>query len=475
MNLNNNKVFIWTILIIVAIGITNIFIKKDLLILFEALAIIFLIGIYVYINETRLFLFSFWTIMLSKLFSQYIPQAEYSLYIFIIILILKLLEKKIIRNQKLKCDKLIIVLTSILFIINIISVIYNGYSLSISLILFSALKKFSFIILYIFYLNADISSKSIILNFKIMFIFALLQFPILVIQYLLGTIPDDIAGMFGTSGTGILLQYFINIMILLPIINRDSKKIKMPSIVFAAMILFYCAISEVKFGFIVVPFIYVLSLILEGKYLKTILNSIILIFTLGVIYGFFISIYPEHDFLNNVDFSEEYLETAYGNDAVNRSDFMPLLNRIVLQSKYKRAFGTGLGTVNPSSRDSLEGPVAKEYSYMNIHFFSLPYSIIENGIIGTIVWIVIYIYILLSNLYIFFKERNSKTSIIILICLVTFIFIYYNSSIITSNIIITQVWFILTSINSEKIKGYSIEKIKKIQPENKILSSEDIF
>lgn len=468
MKLNKNVMFVLIIFVMMAIGVANILIKKNILIFVEVLLGIGLIGIYVYINEKRLFLFSFWSVMLSELISEYIPQMEYSLYFFSILLVFKLLEKKFIKKEKFNLNKLIIILTIMLFLINVISVIYNGYSLSISLILFGTLKKFSFIILYIFYINADISDRCIVLNFKLMFIFALIQFPILIGQYLFGITQDNISGTFGNSGTGILLQYFMNIMILLPIINKECKKIKISYLLFAVMILFYCAIAEVKLGFIIIPFVYVLILISEGRYVKLILNSIILIFTLAVIYSFFVKIYPEHDFIKKIDFSKSYLENAYGAEAVNRSNFMPLLNRTILQSRYKRAFGTGIATANPSSVESLEGPIAREYSYMNIHFFSLPYSIIENGLIGTIIWLGIYVYILMSNLYKYFKQRNSKCAVSILICIVTFIFIYYNSSMNTSNVIIMQVWFILSSIAPEK-RVYSIDEIKESSLKNKIL------
>lgn len=293
----------------------------------------------------------------------------------------------------------------------------------------------------------NVEKKYININMKLILVYSLIQFPLIIFQFISNTNRDDISGLFGKSGTGILIQFFLYILVLIIVNKENFIKIKNFQLVFVSLLLMYSALAEVKIGFILIPLIYLMTMFLKKGSFRTILAILIIGLLISVSYKGFIKFYPDQNLFESSEELVDYAKNAYGIDSVNRFGFMNLLKNTVLTNKFKMYFGTGLGTTNPSNINILAGEVAIEYDYLNLHFFTLPLNIVENGIIGTIIWISIYINILAKNIYIYFKKRTDKSIINIMSIIITVIFIIYNSSIISSSIIILILWLILVVNN----------------------------
>ena len=410
--------------------------------------IISFIGIYVYINETRLFIITIWLVLLSPKLAEINGIFAYIPYALYILLIIKIFEKKFIAKEKIFINKYLGFTTLGLLLINAVSLIYNNYDTNIILLTFTFLKKFSYIIFYIFFTNMNVEKKYININMKLILVYSLIQFPLIIFQFISNTNRDNISGLFGKSGTGILIQIFLYILVLIIVNKENFIKIKNFQFVFVSLLLMYSALAEVKIGFILIPLIYLMTIFLKKGSFRTILAILIIGLLISVSYKSFIKFYPDQNLFGSSEEFVDYAKNAYGVDSVNRFGFMNLLKSTVLTNKFKMYFGTGLGTTNPSNINILAGEVAIEYDYLNLHFFTLPLSIVENGIIGTIMWISIYIYILAKNVYMYFKKRTDKSIINIMSIIITVIFIIYNSSIISSSIIILILWLILV-VNNE--------------------------
>lgn len=444
------KFDILTITILLITVIISILLKNNIVILLEVIFIgVIFIG-FIYINEKILLIFSILGILLTPAVSNFNGSLSNIPYIVMSLLFIKLLEKKIILKQKIQFNKVIILSTLMLFIINIFSLVYNHYNTSIMLIILYSLKKFSFLILYLFFINVDITKKNIKNILNIIIIFGLIQYFAVVIQFAEGLRQDRLGGMFGDFGTGIMIQ-FLTIMLILITVLKD-KIIKIPFLDFIVVIfsLIYSAMGEVKIGFIIIPFIYFLVLLLKGEKIKIIITICLLFFSLIIIYPFFVELYPGQDILLSSTETEEYLENAYGFNQVNRTGFLPLLKSTVIDTSEKQLFGTGLTTLNRSKVASLQGFIMKKYDYLNIDFFALPYSITENGMLGTFIWLMIYIYIFIINIKEYLINKSIKSIVNIALIIDTFVFIFYNSSILTSFSIILTLWVIISYFNSEK-------------------------
>lgn len=453
MKKNERNILLIIIISILMATLASLEMKVNFLVILLFIIIIMLASFFIYISEKRLFYFTFWGTIISTFLSNYASVMSYYMYFSIILISIKLFEKKFIRKQKIIYDKVIISLSMILLLINIISLFYNNYKISFILAIFYILKRFSYVVLYLFFMNMNIDKRVLSKNVKLLLVYAIIQIPIILLQFLSGNIhQDNITGLFGISNTGPVLQYLIIIMCIVTVFNNNKFFSRCFELGMVVYILLYSAVAEVKLGFIITPIIYLLILLLQRKYFKfSAMIAVILIVFVNV-YSLFNMLYPDQDFFNSSSYTKSYLESAYYGGTLNRVGFMEKIEGTVLDTSYKKLFGTGLGTGNRSKVSILEGPVFRQYRTMNIDFFTLPYSIIENGIVGTCIWIGVYIYILLKYFLKYLLDKNNKKNILIIIIgIVTLSFMFYNNSMTQTNFIILITWLVI-SICNEKIK-----------------------
>ena len=115
----------------------------------------------------------------------------------------------LIKNKKFEDDMVLKYLISLSLVLGILPLILN-FDINITNIIYALLKRYSFIIIYIYikcssldYINID-QMLSFILK-----VVLLINLPIFVVQFIQGVDRDFICGMFGDNMTGIICQLFL--------------------------------------------------------------------------------------------------------------------------------------------------------------------------------------------------------------------------------------------------------------------------
>ncbi|WP_346975753.1 hypothetical protein, partial [Clostridium perfringens] len=311
-------------------------------------------------------------------------------------------------------------------------------------ILYSIFKKYGFLILIVFLTNIK---KFNILNSidKIMSFFILLNFPIFIIQFFYGIDRDFITGFLGNNFTGIIFQMII-IVLCIKLAKYYNGKSSIKTILFwSSLALLYSALAEVKFGFFVLVIIISYYFIFLKKGLKSILILIVLSITIITSYKIYMQNYSYQNFLD-VNYLEYYLvEQNYSGESLNRFGFKKRIDYEVFNNnKYKEYLGAGIGVGNPSDFKFLKGNININYDYLKYYWFTLPYLYLETGIIGTVLFILIYIYSIIKFAKDIKKDELSLS--LFLIGIVNILFIIYNNSILSY-----EIPFIYWAIYSEYI------------------------
>lgn len=402
-------------------------------------------------NDKMFIILLFLGFLLSPVLGNIVGVLNYIPHFLMFIIILKLMVKVTIKGEKLKVDKKIIILSVLLFSINLLGLIYSMTILNPILFVYAFIKKFGFIFIYIYFTNLDIEQEFKDKILKYIYWYCIIQFPIIVVQYYMGVDRDNITGLFGKNATGNAFQVFLLMLIVLLCLSKDiGRKTKF---IFFVLIMMFCALAEVKIGFIVVPLIYVIYIILSKKTIKTLIQTVIIILSCIMIYNLFVKLYPRHDFIRNQQMTSEYLTQTLGEGSINRFGYMEILENTMLYDNMKKMVGTGLGSTNPSeSLEILQGNIYIEYGYLKYYAFFMPYSIIENGFIGTTIYIVIYLILLIKSIVIYFKIKNRFSLCNILIIISTLVLLLYNNSL-SSFLVSFVLWFLISNnIQNEKIE-----------------------
>lgn len=431
-----NNILIFLSLIITCCLI-SIFLKINIMLLAQIGFLGFIFFLYLWKDEERLLYYSITISIISAFLGSFFGAFAYLPQIFLILLTIKLLEMVFIKKISLKIDKLI--LSIAFFMISLDTALYlvNTQG-NIILYIWTILKKYGFLIIYIYILNLN-NTKNLLLTidkiFKLMFI---IQFIWTFIQFKNNVFFDDITGVFGRRSTGEYATFLI--IYLLILLNRSNKnKNDMWFIVFLSLhILIYSVIAEVKLLMILFPLIIVLNILLKRKKIIDFIYILIILGLLGIGYDIYISLYPEQALQDSYSV-DKYLTKSYGvHTELNRLSCLgPLEKNGVLNGSMEKIFGKGLGMVHPSDMSLVQGPLYKQYEYLKIEWFTLPYLITESGIVGTMLYISIYI-IILIRMIINLSKNNCRT--LLCISVVSIIIIIYNSSMITSLRVPMFIW-----------------------------------
>lgn len=446
--MNKNKVLYGTILLYLLAFIGSLLLKVNFMVLLCIGVIGLVYTILAVMNEKILIIsglvisFLFYGLKdISGLF-QYLP-----LYITGLMLIDILFKKK-----KLPNDWTLKYLIGTSLILSLLPLILN-LDFNIINIIYSIIKRYSFIIIYIYIrcsdLECDIIEKIISYLLEIIL---LINIPLFIIQFIKGVDRDFICGLFGSNMTGIVCQLFI-IQLSIKLKNYYYSKISIFNmLLWVIIIIGYSAIAEVKFGFFVTAAFLAGFFIFIQKKLKSVLIILILgvIFVIG--YNFYMESYSKQDFMDK-DFVKNYLvDMNYSGESINRFGFITKIDNAIGSSSIDKLIGNGIGSGNPSNFDFLKGSINKKYDYLKYYWFSLPYLYVENGFIGMTVIMLIYMYILISN-YINFKTKNLELSLLsFLVGIVNFMFMIYSDSLLNySTVFITWCLFALaTKENARK-------------------------
>ncbi|MBX0313325.1 hypothetical protein [Planococcus glaciei] len=334
---------------------------------------------------------------------------------------------------------------------------------SLPIVAISAIKRFGFIILFVFALNITNLYKkySNLLNWLIVTILVV-NFLVAVVQYFQGIYnQDDITGFLGGNTTGVFMYLF---MFYLAILSGLHYYKKISTFLFFALTMIpiiYSAIAEVKIGFVSIAILLIVYLVFINKGLKSLLLLIATSFVFSWAYFFLISVYPEHDFLNMAFLDEYLVEQSYGGDGtINRFGFKPTVDAVVFEEKNSEIiFGKGLGSGNPSEMDILKGEVYRNFDYLKYSWFTLPYLYIETGWVGTIAYVLIYILPLIIALKAFKREKSMLAIIVILMSVTNFVFLPYNAGLFSYGVT-TIYWIYVAMLINDKKSAVTLVSIK---------------
>lgn len=377
-------------------------------------------------------------------FLQYIP-----IYIYLLMLVDIIIKKK---NKGLEIKLKWIVILSIF--LSVIPLILN-LDINIPNMLYAIMKRYCFIIIYLYVINSNVQYE-VLSNIitKPLGVLLVINVPIFIIQFINGTDRDFITGIFGDNMTGIVSQLLM-IQICIKLKDFYFKKIKLVNLFFWISIsVLYFAISEVKFGF------FVIVLFLSGFFIfiKRGFKSIFIIGLLALVmilgYNLYMQAYSKQNFLD-IEFVKNYLaQRSYSGAGLNRIGFKSTIDTIVFNNNIDELIGKGIGTGNPSDFKALQGSLYEEFGYLKYNWFLLSYIYVENGMLGIILFICVYIYALLKS-YRCYRETESEQSLLVfLITILTLMYLIYNSSILDYTIIfIYWSYFGLFCIEQQHIKN----------------------
>ena len=353
---------------------------------------------------------------------------------FCIILILLISRFKILKKTNNK--EYIIVAILMYFLISIMTSIINF--VPIRLVVYAIRNTFRgiiyfFAVIYYYDLN-DI--KKIFDNlfwFQVInFILALLEF------FILHTDQDSTNGIFGIGANGgnaicfstLISAYYINYYLK----NKEGKTLaKLLIVLFTTIV--HAAIGEQKIYFFNLAIFIIASIIILKFSIK---KAVLSLFLIGVLFlGLIIikKVYPTMyetmiDLNKLLLYSETIYESGYG---IPRIGAFKFINKKIFDNDKKRELiGMGFGNCEYSSMPIFCSNFYKIYGDYNYRWFTHQWIYLEEGMIGFISFVMIFITIMCTLFYRFIKTKNEfeKTLILtsIYIGVYCIISIWYNST-----------------------------------------------
>lgn len=422
----------------IALG-KDVFMIGNLMILFGMVSFLFLK------SEKSLLLF---TIFIS-IFYEGISPLFNGTYIVMYSYILML--SFLVRKIKIKIHMPILILGLLTLFLSLAPLVVNWVSLP--LLFISILKRFGFLIVFLFVINmTNVSEKYKKTLIIYIVILLLLNFSIALVQFAKGTYlsQDFITGFFGGGMTGIFTYILMFYIAILSGFHYQKKISSINYLILTIVPVVYSAIAEVKIGFITTAILLITYLVVINRSYKSFIYLVICGFIFVNLYSIFVKIYPAHDFFDK-SFLEKYLvEQSYGDgETINRFSFISQINTIIFNNETEVFFGKGLGSGNSSEVDLLKGSLYNQYDYLKYRWFTVPYLYVETGIVGIILYIMIYIIPLIMSIEHFVKRKTTLSVILILMGLTNIIYLPYNSGLFHYGIT-TVYWMFMAFLVQEK-------------------------
>ncbi len=205
------------------------------------------------------------------------------------------------------------------------------------------------------------------------------------------------------------------------------------------MTIFISMWAEIKLLYFILP------LCLYSTYVLVKKTSFVHVIVLVLASLFFV---PTMKFILSFYYSDEYIEKTFDSDEIvteishdrynlaaegvsfNRNTCIKKTQETFLLDPIHNAIGWGIGSGTNSSR--FKTWINYQYEQTAYFFFTSSYVLIETGWIGFVSFLLIYAFIMLRFLhyYILRKDQSSKywASIGIILCGMTFLFIWYNDT-----------------------------------------------
>lgn len=294
-------------------------------------------------------------------------------------------------------------------------------------------RIFLFFIFSIHYISPYLIRKSESL-FAIAYFFNIIF--IWIQYYYLGFKQDFLGGIFGNEiGTA---NTYLHIMLLIFICISVSKYITsyisiIKFLIYIISILLVAALSELKIVFVEIIIIYLISYLIIGFDIKRLARMLLIVVPSIVMFIIAIpileSISPFFKGFLNVDSLLSISTGSYtGKGDIGRLSVVSYVReRMFNYDNYKTLVGIGLGNAELSQSNILTSPFYLEYGNItHYNWFSFPFVMIETGLIGVMLYLLPYVYILKEM--VFSNKKEYKALISLQLSIMAFVLFIYNIS-----------------------------------------------
>lgn len=329
-------------------------------------------------------------------------------FIIFIKLIIMLSKKEI--NIK---DRYILFIIALLTI-NIISFIFNRYNI-LSFIV-GIRNYYVFYISFLGYIYLKINREQIKEIINCIIIFGFMQIPLTIGQYIyyikkeVFLYQDYVAGTFGETlngDLGFLIIIIISFIISANLYNKISKKQLILISLFAIPVI----LGEIKIAILVLPI--VITILSLSKISKR--NFKILIISIGIIGVVFAGLvfkFPEFGNMFNVKYIKYYAyDIGYGDYKLNRLSAPIYVNDEILINPVNKIFGIGVGNGTHNGADIFNSDFYKENTLLGAELFFSSLFLMENGWLGTIIFLIMIISILIKDIRLQKYSENEEDKI----------------------------------------------------------------
>lgn len=270
---------------------------------------------------------------------------------------------------------------------------------------------------------------------KILFKLQYPNFLIVLFQYfVLGYHQDNIGGIFGhTVGCNAALNIYLCIVIALYIEKYIHKKTTLVPLLCAFVVfLVSIVLAELKVGFIELPMIIALAVLLNKPSFKTVVVTIAIVLMIPIGIQAIITLYPQWaSFFVNLDSFLEIGTNVGGGYNISRlSAFSDINNLFFHNDISKNLLGLGFGNCEYSSITLFTSTFYERYGWLHYRWFAHQTWFLECGYLGIILYSLFFVtlffwFIKLKRTYGDINGFGSFGQIIISLCFLNYI---YNST-----------------------------------------------
>jgi len=279
-----------------------------------------------------------------------------------------------------------------------------------------------------------------------------------VIQFFMDVKGDAMGGVFTGNGD---MALFVLVSLIIFVFDYYNNKISLPHLLALIVISFILAMwAEIKMMYFAIPVaIYAAFVISQSFSIKNLVILLVGILLFVPVLTKTLSLYYDESYIaKTLDYNSlvEYNSNSYGftEESVNRGTALSITLNEILNDPLDKFIGYGIGSGTASKHFSTSA--FNENKRTVYSFFTISYVLIETGLIGLILFCLIYLAFTISfyRVYRVATDESIKywSGLGLLLGVFSFLFIYYNSSPYSNYYLPFCIWGICYVAINEKLK-----------------------
>lgn len=229
-----------------------------------------------------------------------------------------------------------------------------------------------------------------------------------IFQFFQGQMGDSMTGTFMANGPLMIFCLIVFFIAIGDYYYKHISRFKLYAIIAGLMLIAIWA--EIKMMYFLFPLaFYTLYILLRKFSIKLIVLTLVAYLALIPTMKFFISMYYDETYVENVfdpEFIEEETSGSYGfqEGGFNRSTAIEKTDELLLDTPTKKIFGYGMGSASVS--DLFSTGLSKKYMFTFFWNFSTSYCLFEMGWLGFVLYFMFFFCILANFFKIYLRESN---------------------------------------------------------------------